>query len=305
MKRSPTPLAVLAILAASASFGQEFAGMDDLPGQISGIRNLVQRQAALIPQAPPPPAKNHEMGSSGKRGKTKAPVAAEMAPVEAAGVPNVSAYQVRGIDISHFQKEVDWSKVKTDGFSFIYIKATEGASTTDERFTDNWAGARRVGLARGAYHFYNFCRSGSAQADNFIKTVPVDAADLPPTIDLEESEDCKTMPAKAAFRKDLAAFVAKVQSAYGHSPLIYVNYAIYDKYFNGENDSYRVWIADTDHSSPALPDNASWTMWQYDWHGQAAGIGEVDLDVFNGTPQMFAALPLDNSIMVADVTEPR
>jgi len=189
--------------------------------------------------------------------------------------------------------------VRTAGQSFVYMKATEGVDGVDETFAANWKGAKSAGLRRGAYHFYNFCKGGTAQAAQFIKTVPADAAALPPTVDLEESGDCKAMPAKAAFRKSFANFVAALQAAYGRLPVIYVNAKIYAKYFDGENDPYKIWIADIKHSSPAV---SGWTMWQYGWHGTVAGItGDVDLDVFNGTPEMLAALNDDGSVLVASV----
>jgi len=290
MKRSPATLTALLALAAVSASAQEFSGMGELQTQFAGLRAAAQAQKA-IPQAP----RERVMGSSGKNSITTE------ALVQAAAIPNVSAYLVRGMDISHYQGAIDWSKVSTDGLSFVYMKATEGSDGVDDRFADNWKGAASTGLKRGAYHFYNFCKGGAVQAAQFIKTVPADVDALPPTIDLEESGDCKKMPAKAAFRKDLAAFTAKIKAAYGHSPILYVNYSIYALYFQGENDSYKLWIADIKHEAPVLPDNASWTMWQYDWHGQAKGVGEVDLDVFNGTPEMLAALPMDGSVMVASL----
>ena len=264
--------------------------MDEVRGQLIGFREQAQMQK-LIPQAPP----MRVMGGSAKSAVTTDSL------VEAAAIPNVSAYQVRGIDISHYQGAVDWTKVNADGLSFVYIKATEGADGVDDRFAENWAGAKTTSMARGAYHFYNFCKTGAAQAAQVVKTVPVDADALPLTIDLEESGDCKKMPAKAAFRKDLAAFVAKVQAAYGRAPILYVNYSIYDLYFKGESDAYKLWIADVKHEAPILPDGAAWTMWQYGWHAQIAGIGETDVDVFNGTPQMLASLGGDGSVLVASL----
>ncbi|HXT02389.1 MAG TPA: GH25 family lysozyme [Elusimicrobiota bacterium] len=285
MTRSPAPLALLAILAAAASFGQDFPAIDDVSGQLSGIRRqTLQLQA--IPQVPVYRAMGSGSGAA----------AAESA-IDAAGTPDVTAYGVRGIDISHYQHRVDWSVVKNDGLSFVYMKATEGAEGVDEEFAANWAGAKTAGLRRGAYHFYNFCKGGAAQAALFVKTVPADSGALPPTVDLEDSGDCKAMPAKAAFRKSFAAFVTAVQAAYGTLPVIYVNSNIYAKYFEGENDAYKVWVADVKHASPDVP---GWTIWQYGWHGTVAGIaGEVDLDVFNGTPEMLAALDSDDPVLVA------
>jgi lysozyme len=282
MARYPAALALLLAFAAGAS-AQELAGMEGLAAQVAGIRAQAQAQRS-IPQAPKA-RKARAMGATGR---------SEVQELDAAAAPVVGGYQVRGIDVSHHQLVIDWSRVKTAGLSFAYVKATEGADDVDEDFAANWAGAASAGLARGAYHFYNFCKTGSAQAANFIKTVPAGADSLPATVDLEDSADCATMPAKAAFRANLAAFVKAIAAAYGHAPILYVNYAIYDRYFKGENDPYRFWIADTSHAAPEMPDKAAWTMWQYGWHGRVAGIkgetGEVDLDVFNGTPQMLADL---------------
>jgi lysozyme len=291
MNRIPAPVVLLLALAAASASAQEFAGMDEFRGQLSGFRGAVEQQAQ-VPQAPVYRA----MGSGGRGAVTAESL------LEAAAIPNVSAYLVRGIDISHYQHTVDWAKVKTEGLSFVYVKATEGADGVDEEFAANWAGARTAGLRRGAYHFFNFCKGGAVQAERFIKTVSADPDALPPTVDLEESADCKTMPAKAAFRKNLASFVLKIQAAYGHQPFIYVNHNIYAKYFDGENDSYKIWIADIKHEAPDLPASAAWTMWQYAWHGTVAGIsGAVDMDVFNGTPQMLAALNDGSPVMVASL----
>jgi len=57
-----------------------------------------------------------------------------------------------GIDVSHWQGEIDWSSVAGDGYSFVYAKATEGSSITDVTYPLNRAGAGSVGLRVGAYH---------------------------------------------------------------------------------------------------------------------------------------------------------
>lgn len=200
-------------------------------------------------------------------------------------------YPVRGFDVSHYQNAIQWSKVETEGYSFVFIKATEGDGYVDDHFLTNWRGATAAGLAKGAYHFYNFCAKGADQAENFLKTVPVEADAMPPTIDIEASPSCRTLPAKAAFRKELAGFMDKVEAAYGKMPILYVNTAIYADYFEGDNLKYPIWFA-YPHSTPApkLPDGKNWTFWQYAFHGSVGGIdGEVDLDVFNGDKKQFAS----------------
>ena len=167
MKRSPAPLALALVLAAAAASAQEFAGMDGLSAQLAGVRAQVQAQKTIT-QTP------HAMGGRGSRGGFTA--ASFEAGTGADAVPNVGAYQVRGIDVSHYQGAIDWGAVRSGGVSFAYIKATEGADGVDDQFATNWQGAASAGVTRGAYHFYNFCKTGSEQADRFIATVPADAS---------------------------------------------------------------------------------------------------------------------------------
>src|SRR5271155_5396665 len=128
--------AIALLLAASAASAQEFAGMAELQAQISGVQAQARAQKS-IPQSP----KIGAMGVSAGSGDDG---------LDATAAPDVTKYQVRGIDISHHQLTIDWSLVKTAGLSFVYVKATEGADIVDERFAANWAGAADAGLARGA-----------------------------------------------------------------------------------------------------------------------------------------------------------
>ncbi|MBI3552090.1 MAG: lysozyme [Elusimicrobia bacterium] len=205
------------------------------------------------------------------------------------GKPPIEDYPVRGFDVSHYQETIRWDKVKTEGYSFVFIKATEGDGYVDANFLNNWKGAEAAGLAKGAYHFWDFCLKGGDQADNFLRTVPVDAGAMAPTIDIEPSGSCSKRPAKAAFRKQLDDFIGKIEPAYGKMPILYVNGDIYRTYFEGDDLKYPIWFAYPREPAPKLPDGKNWTFWQYAFHGSVGGIdGEVDLDVFNGDKKQFA-----------------
>lgn len=212
--------------------------------------------------------------------------------------PDVSAYPVRGVDVSHLQNSIDWDKVKASGVSFAYIKATEGVDFADPMFLKNWQDSGRAGILRGAYHFYNFCRSGAKQAAYFVQIAKPEPGALPPVIDLEQNADCPSMPSREDFQAALAAFVQKVEAAYGRPPMLYVNDSIYDAYIKGGPRAYSVWVTDAVHAAPKLSDGGAWTMWQYAYFGKVPGIsGTVDLNVFNGTPQMLAGLARPTSMV--------
>ena len=52
--------------------------------------------------------------------------------------PSRTKYPIRGVDVSHYQGEIDWSRLAGEDISFAYIKATEGSGHKDEMFDRNW-----------------------------------------------------------------------------------------------------------------------------------------------------------------------
>src|SRR3954447_22051737 len=60
------------------------------------------------------------------------------------------ARPIQGIDVSKYQGKIDWASVRSAGTHFAFIKATEGGTHVDERFVENWDGAKQAGVARGA-----------------------------------------------------------------------------------------------------------------------------------------------------------
>ncbi|KHF34427.1 Lysozyme M1 precursor [Paenibacillus sp. P1XP2] len=56
----------------------------------------------------------------------------------------------KGIDVSHWQGVIDWKRVRSAGYSFAFLKATEGPKLVDDRFRVNSQGARSAGLLTGA-----------------------------------------------------------------------------------------------------------------------------------------------------------
>ena len=94
-----------------------------------------------------------------------------------------------GIDISHHQGKIDWQKVNNwqgHRISFVYIKATEGATFIDHMYETNVKGAQENGFLIGSYHYFRTTSSPQKQFNNFIKVVDKDLQDLIPLIDVEE-----------------------------------------------------------------------------------------------------------------------
>ena len=77
-------------------------------------------------------------------------------------------YPIKGFDVSHHQKDIEWNRISPQEFKFVYLKATEGGDFKDRKFQENWLKAREHGFLVGAYHFYRLCRDGNIQAQNFM-----------------------------------------------------------------------------------------------------------------------------------------
>ena len=100
--------------------------------------------------------------------------------------PDPEKFEVRGLDLSAHNGDIDFAKVKEQGFEFVILKATEGGSFKDRKFIDNVRSAKQAGLKVGAYHFFRFDSPGYMQGLNFANSLEGRELDLPAIIDLEE-----------------------------------------------------------------------------------------------------------------------
>jgi lysozyme len=185
-----------------------------------------------------------------------------------------------GIDVSHHQGSIDWTAVAADGISFAYIKASEGSDFVDDRFEENWDGAGRAGLRRGAYHFFTLCTPGIDQARHFLSVVTLDPNDLPPAVDLEIAGNCSERPAARSVRLELAAFVDTVERAARQPMLLYLGDDFEDRYGASGWLDRPLWL----RRFLRRPSGQGRTVWQVMGYARIDGIGgRVDLDVMKST----------------------
>lgn len=182
---------------------------------------------------------------------------------------------LRGIDVSHFQGEVDWPAVAAAGVRFAFIKATEGLADVDPRFASNWQGSRAAGLLRGAYHFLHPNLDARQQAAHFLAVVTLDDDALPPALDVEVTDGV----APAALAACIETWLGAVGAALGCKPVVYTDPWFWRDHVGANLSSYPLWLA-CYAEQPELPASwQSWTFWQHSQSGTVDGIaGPVDLD---------------------------
>jgi len=207
------------------------------------------------------------------------------------GVKKAKQMPIQGIDVSRWQSEIDWVRVKDAGTRFAFIKATEGGDLLDERFRENWREAKAAGVPRGAYHFVFWCRSARDQLNWFIKQVPKDPDALPPVLDVEwnnESSCPRTNPTKA--RAKMREILAGMERHYGKRPVIYTDINFHADVLEDtrEFDDYPFWIRSTAAPPHHRYTQRPWEFWQFTTTGRVPGIvGDVDRNAFFGTPGQF------------------
>ena len=192
--------------------------------------------------------------------------------------------EVRGIDISHYQGEINWDKLRNAQIqgapvSFVFVKATQGTDIWDENFNQNFHNARKNDIIRGAYHYFSPLASGKEQARYFCKMVQLDERDLPPVLDVEETGNY-SIP---QLQHEVLHWLEAVEKHYGILPILYTSYKFKTTYLNTPDfDRYHYWIAH--YYVDSLQYKGDWRFWQHTDIGKVDGIkGHVDINVFNGS----------------------
>lgn len=193
-----------------------------------------------------------------------------------------------GVDVSTYQKDIDWQAVAADGIDFAILRLgyrgyTEGGLFMDETFYQNLQGAADAGLEIGVYFFSQAITPEEAEAEASYVLNAVEGYEItyPIAFDWEpvspgqgartDSLDNDTLTRCAA------AFCAKVEGA-GYTAAVYFNQSLgYLRYDLRELTEYALWLAEYD-SKPDF--YYHFDLWQYTHTGQVAGIeGDVDLDL--------------------------
>ncbi|RLD66958.1 MAG: glycoside hydrolase family 25 protein [Bacteroidetes bacterium] len=188
-----------------------------------------------------------------------------------------------GIDISHYQGRVEWEKVKQfkngEKISFIIMRAAIGEDEEDQEFTTNWINVKKLGIIRGAYHYYRPDENSIKQADNFISIVNLEKGDFPPVLDIEALPNYQSIK---SLKIGLIKWLNKIENHYGIRPVIYTGDSYYHDFLNDTIfQKYVFWIANFNRVKK--PKHKNWKIWQFSETGQIDGINhDIDFNVFQG-----------------------
>ena len=208
----------------------------------------------------------------------------------------------KGIDVSGWQKNIDWAKVKSSGIDFAILKC--GGSDTSKPYKDstfeyNYANAKAVGIKVGVYYFVgkNFFifDDAVANANHCISILNGRQLDLPVYVDIEAPPTGR----KAELTDAALAFLGTIQQAgykmgvYGSDISGFKNRMDYNTFLL--NPDISIWVARYG-SKPKYA--TKWDIWQNSSSGSVPGIsGRVDTDVtyIEELPQLYYLNGLDYS----------
>ncbi len=191
-----------------------------------------------------------------------------------------SEMQYNGIDVSRYQKKIDWEKVAADScVTFAYIKATEGATIIDPYYSHNIEQARRNGIKVGSYHFFTTTSTVREQYLNFSRRLDAHSQDLIPMIDVEQSGNYS----RSQLIDSVARLAQMIEERYGRKPMIYSTMTFYNSHLAPQFNKYPLYIGRYSAASPQIKWNGRALIWQYTDEGLITGIiHHVDLATFTG-----------------------
>lgn len=187
-----------------------------------------------------------------------------------------------GIDVSKWQGDIDWKKVKDSGITFAMIrlgtqKAPKEDSVLDPYFLQNIKNAQKNGVKVGVY-YYSYASSkkeATEQADWVIKNLKDQKLELPVVFDWECYQFFNSYEISIHDLSEIAnTFLDKVKKE-GYRPMFYASKNYLERLWLYQE--YPVWLA---HYTNQTTYQGTYVMWQLSSNGRVPGIeGAVDMDV--------------------------
>lgn len=192
-----------------------------------------------------------------------------------------------GIDVSKWQGQIDWERVKASGIEFAMLRAGYGQNNIDETFARNASECNRLDIPIGVYWFsYAYTDAMAArEAQYCLRAIAPYKITYPVAFDFEGDSVAyakkKNVTVTKATATSFAHEFCKEIAAGNKRPMVYTNPDYLSRYFDSTIPaSYDIWFAKwpnrVDFDNP--PDGAA--LWQYTSSGTVPGIsGRVDMNV--------------------------
>lgn len=192
--------------------------------------------------------------------------------------------EIKGIDVSAWQKNIDWKTVADYGMGFAILRITEAGNVTDNYFEKNYAACQEYNIPTGVYK-YSYAMTITeieSEAQKIISVLAGRKLQFPVWLDLEWNN--QRILGAESLHKMTEAFEKIIVNA-GYKFGIYCNVDWYENVICSHLKKYEFWIA-------SYPQNDNGTLqerlrpdfgvgWQYSSKAKIPGItGSVDRNIF-------------------------
>lgn len=210
---------------------------------------------------------------------------------------------MKGIDVSVHNGDIDWGKVKADGIDFAILRAGYGklAKQKDAKFEDNYKGAKAAGIPVGAY-WYSYATTpdeAKLEAEVCVSILKGKQFEFPIFFDQEEKTTLDTGKANCS---EMIRVFCDVLEANGYWVGLYTSRSCLTTHIEDDiKKRYALWAAEW---SDKLRYDGPVGIWQHSEKGKVDGItGNVDLDIgYKDYPTMIKAKGLNGYVKAPDPT---
>ena len=192
-----------------------------------------------------------------------------------------------GIDVSHYQGNIDWNAVKNSGVNFAILKIGEyressGRILVDDHFEQYYNECKRVGIAVGGY-FYSYAfnpTEAAHEADACTQIISGKGFEMPIFFDIEDKvviNAVKTGRTNVVNLTNAVATFCNIMNSRGYQSGVYSYKLFFNQYLDmSKLQNYNIWLA---HYVGTTDFSGRYDIWQYTSSGAVAGInGAVDLN---------------------------
>lgn len=204
--------------------------------------------------------------------------------VQNAGRPSKSQYPVLGMMIDQSDGYQDFQTLDKHGIRFIYFKATEGASYTDDNLESNYSRVQGSQIPFGFYHNVSFDSSAASQFKHITSTLVMEKGTLPFVLKVTAYGKYADsgLPTKKV-KKIVKELSEDIKNYYGDDCIVQL-----DSSSNSLSSNFnRIWSISNQEPE------GQWVMWQYNDSSKIPGFAsseEYHLSVLNGGEDMLNGL---------------
>lgn len=186
---------------------------------------------------------------------------------------------VKIIDVSAYQKSLDWGAIAREGYAAAICKSGDGIGSPDSSLIPHVIGARAAGLAIGTYHYLRIrhlrAQDARAQAREACAAWLAQGCELRPVVDVESGGN--EAATTAEWGEAVVDFVAEVETQTGHSPTIYTSRGEWRLTALTSLGRCPLWLACYGDVATAPAPWHAYDAWQWTGEGTIAKHGPYDL----------------------------